>query len=131
MRSFWVPLLALALAGCSSAGGTMRPQAAPIPKDRPATAVPPRPSPIDKRGLGEVMGKGVADLKRMFGEPRIDVIEVYGRKLQFVGPQCILDAYLYPDGKGGAEEVVTHVDARRSDGAEVDRSACVNALMRR
>jgi hypothetical protein len=72
----------------------------------------------------------VGDLKRMFGEPRIDVIEVSGRKLQFSGKACILDAYLYPEGKGGAE-VVTHVDARRSDGAEVDRAACVDALTRR
>jgi hypothetical protein len=58
------------------------------------------------------------------------VVEVYGRKLQFVGKPCILDAYLYPDGTSGAE-IVTHIDARRSDGAEVDRAACVNALMRR
>jgi hypothetical protein len=130
MRYLMVSALAFALSACGSSGAIPRPQAAPIPKDRPATAVPPRPSPIDKRGLGDVLGKGVGDLKRMFGEPRIDVVEVYGRKLQFTGKACILDAYLYPDGKGGAE-VVTHVDARRSDGAEVDRAACVDALMRR
>ena len=34
------------------------------------------------------------------------------------------------DGKNGAE-IVTHVDARRSDGAEVDRAQCVNALLSR
>jgi hypothetical protein len=76
------------------------------------------------------MGKDVATLKRLFGEPRLDVVEVVGRKLQFTGTACVLDAYLYPDGKGGAE-IVTHVDARRSDGAAVDRAACVDALMRR
>jgi hypothetical protein len=85
---------------------------------------------MDKRGLNDVLGKGVGELKRMFGEPRIDVVEVNGRKLQFSGKPCILDAYFYPDGKGGTE-VVTHIDARRSDGAAVDRAACVNALMRR
>jgi hypothetical protein len=130
MRFFFFPLLAIALAGCSADAGAQRPQPAAIPKDRPATSTPPRPSPSDKRGLGDVMGKGVSDLKRMFGEPRIDVVEVHGRKLQFVGKPCILDTYLYPDSKSGAE-VVTHVDARRSDGAEVDRAACVDALMRR
>jgi hypothetical protein len=130
MRFFSFPLLALALAACGADAGVGRPQAAPIPKDRPAAAAPSRPSTLDRRGLGNVMGKGVSDLKRMFGEPRIDVVEVHGRKLQFVGKPCVLDAYLYPDGKNGAE-VVTHVDARRSDGAEVDRAACVDALMRR
>ena len=131
MRWVVVTGLALALSACGGAGGTAkRPQAIPVPVDRPATAQPPRTVPVDKRGLGDVLGKNVAELKRMFGEPRIDVVEVYGRKLQFSDKPCILDAYLYPDGKGGAE-VVTHIDARRSDGAEVDRAACVNALMRR
>jgi hypothetical protein len=73
------------------------------------------------------MGKDAATLTRMFGKPRLDVVEVQGRKLQFSGRACILDAYLYPDGKNA--EVVTHIDARRSDGAEVDRAQCVNALM--
>jgi hypothetical protein len=130
MQKFVLPLLVLGLAGCGAESSAKRPQSTPIPVDRPAAAVPARPAPIDKRGLGDVLGKGVMDLKRMFGEPRLDVVEVQGRKLQFSGKACVLDAYLYPDGKGGAE-VVTHIDARRSDGAEVDRAACVDALMRR
>lgn len=76
------------------------------------------------------MGKDMSTLVRMFGQPRLDVIEVQGRKLQFSGRACILGAYLYLDGKNGAE-IVTHVDARRSDGAEVDRAQCVNALLSR
>lgn len=131
MRMLVIAALSLSLAACASGGGApKRPQAMPVPIDRPATAQPPRTVQIDKRGLGDVMGKTVQDLKRMFGEPRLDVVEVNGRKLQFSGKPCILDAYLYPDGKNGAE-VVTYIDARRSDGAEVDRAACVNALMRR
>lgn len=81
-------------------------------------------------GLSAVMGKDLAALKRLFGEPRLDVVEVHGRKLQFTGKACILDAYLYPDGKGGTE-IVTYVDARRSDGAAVDRAACIDALIKR
>ena len=81
-------------------------------------------------GLASVMGKDIATLKRLFGEPRLDVIEVYGRKLQFAGKVCILDAYLYPDGSGGTE-IVTYVDARRSDGAAVDKASCVDALIKR
>ncbi len=76
------------------------------------------------------MGKDAASLKRLFGEPRLDVVEVNGRKLQFTGTACVLDAYLYSEGSGG-REIVTHIDARRSDGAEVDRAACVNALQQR
>lgn len=130
MRSTIFLILPLALLGASGVEAKKKPKPVQIPIDKPAGAIPSTPAKIEKRGLGDVMGKGVDDLKRMFGEPRIDVIEVYGRKLQFEGKACILDAYLYPDGKNGAE-IVTHIDARRSDGAEVDRAACVNALMRR
>ncbi len=102
-----------------------------------ATAIPPSRNPVlDKpapraplsvRGLEAVMGKDVSALKRLFGEPRLDIAEVNGRKLQFSGTACVLDAYLYNEG---GREVVTYIDARRSDGAEVDRAACVNALQR-
>ncbi len=80
----------------------------------------------DTRGLEGVLGTDEAGLRRLFGQPRLDVVEPVGRKLQFVGAPCILDAYLYPDRRG--REVVTHVDARRRDGAAVDRAACVAAL---
>jgi hypothetical protein len=130
MRIVIAASAALMLSACGTTTGSPPPIALPIPKDKPSgVIIAPTPAKIDKRGLGDVLGKNANELKRMFGEPRIDVVEVNGRKLQFTGKACILDAYLYPDGKGGAE-VVTHVDARRSDGAEVDRAACVNALMR-
>jgi hypothetical protein len=77
-----------------------------------------------------VIGKDANAVKRLFGEPRLDVVEVYGRKLQFVGTPCVLDAFLYPERKGG-REIVTYVDARRIDGTAVDRAACIEALQRR
>ena len=101
----------------------------PAPVERTAVSFPARPSVV-ARGLESVIGKDVSALKRQFGEPRLDVVEVYGRKLQFVGKPCILDAFLYPENKGD-REVVTYVDARRSDGAAVDRAACIEALQRR
>jgi hypothetical protein len=64
------------------------------------------------RGLEGVIGKDAHALKRVFGEPRLDVIEVYGRKLQFVGKPCILDVFLYPERKGGRE--VARVSGARS-----------------
>ncbi|MFN3450651.1 MAG: hypothetical protein ACK4ZE_00715 [Sphingorhabdus sp.] len=118
-------VLALLLAGCVST-----PPARPAaPTERTAAAFPVRPAVIT-RGLEAVMGKDVDALKRLFGEPRLDVVEVNGRKLQFVGKACVLDAFLYPDGKGRTE-IVTYVDARRSDGAAVDRASCIEALQRR
>ncbi|MEP3225547.1 MAG: hypothetical protein ABJO01_06195 [Parasphingorhabdus sp.] len=78
-------------------------------------------------GLELVMGKTANQLKRLFGNPQADVVEPPARKLQFASGACILDAYLYPQQSGG-EGRVTHIDARRSDGAEVDRVSCVNAL---
>lgn len=101
----------------------------PAPVERTAVSFPARPIAV-ARGLESVIGKDANTLKRQFGEPRLDVVEVYGRKLQFVGIPCILDAFLYPESKGG-REVVTYVDARRSDGAAVDRAACIEALQRR
>jgi hypothetical protein len=124
MKALLILAATMLVAGCATAPA---PRPAAIP-ERTAAAFPAKPA-IDKRGLEAVMGKEIGTLKRLFGEPRLDVIEVYGRKLQFVGKACVLDAFLYPDGKGGAE-IVTHVDARRSDGAAVDRAACVDALQR-
>ncbi len=52
------------------------------------------------------------------------------RRLQFAGPICILDAYLYPPDTS-AEPQVTYVDARQPDGRDIDRASCVAALTRR
>ncbi len=121
---------ALLLTGCVSPPEARVPVRQAAPVERTAASFPPRPAPAAIRGLEGVIGKDANTLKRVFGEPRLDVIEVYGRKLQFVGKPCILDAFLYPERKGG-REVVTYVDARRSDGTAVDRAACIDALLRR
>ena len=120
-----ISTLALLLAGCVSAP----PPRPPAPVQRTAAALPVRPA-VATRGLEAVMGKDVGALKRLFGEPRLDVVEVNGRKLQFVGKACVLDAFLYPEGKGRTE-IVTYIDARRGDGAAVDRASCIEALQRR
>lgn len=87
-------------------------------------------SPLSNvQGLDLVMGKTAGQLKCVFGDPNADVSEPPARKLQFSSGACILDAYLYPQESGG-EGRVTHIDTRRSDGAEVDRVSCVNALKR-
>ncbi len=81
-------------------------------------------------GLEGVLEQPAAGLTRLFGTPRLDVREGDARKLQFAGTACVLDVFLYPLHTG-AEPVATYVEARRaSDGAEVDRVACAQALSR-
>ena len=109
--------LGLVLAGCVSAPA-MRPS---IP--------PPRAPTFTTAGLERVMGHDSASLTALFGQPDADVREGSARKLQFQGPICVLDAYLYP--KDGHAPVVTYVDARQPDGRPVDRASCVAALVRR
>ena len=74
------------------------------------------------------MGQTAPALISLFGKPDADVREGDARKLQFAGPICVLDAYLYPKGDAS---VVTYVDARQPSGATIDRASCVAALTRR
>ncbi len=78
-------------------------------------------------GLEGVIGADAEALTRLFGPPRLDVRDSDARKLQWSGTACILDAYLYPP-EGGGRPAATYVDARRGDGRDVDRAACVAAL---
>jgi hypothetical protein len=78
-------------------------------------------------GLEGVIGSDALQLGRAFGTPRLDVIEDDARKMQWTGTACILDIYLYPQ-PGSNRPTATYVDARRGDGRDVDRAACVAAL---
>jgi hypothetical protein len=88
------------------------------------------PAPIRTTGLERVMGQSAASLVGLFGNADQDVREASARKLQFTSGICILDAYLYPPGRG-KEPLVTYVDARQPDGQTIDRASCVAALTRR
>ena len=105
---------------------------APVRPTAPAVRPPPTPPPPTYAigGLESVMGQTARALVTLFGNPDLDVREGSARKLQFLGPACVLDAYLYPP-RQGAEPVVTHVDARQPDGRDFDRASCVAALSRR
>ncbi len=84
-----------------------------------------------KTGLDRVLGQTARGLTALFGEADQDVKEAQGaRRMQFAGPICILDAYLYAPRSGGEGEV-TYVDARQPDGRDIDRASCVAALTRR
>ena len=110
-----------------------RPPVTGVPPTRPVTPLstqfrPPQVQAV--AGLEGVLQQNAAGLARLFGQPRLDVHEGDARKLQFAGQACVLDVFLYPL-RTGAEPVATYVEARRaSDGAEVDRAACAQALRR-
>lgn len=74
-----------------------------------------------------LLGSDAAALTRLLGAPTREFREGTGRKLQFAGPACVLDAYLYPAGRTGAA-TVTHVDTRRPDGRDADGPTCVAQL---
>jgi hypothetical protein len=85
-----------------------------------------------KTGLDRVLGQNANGLVALFGAADQDVREAAGaRRLQFAGPICILDAYLYPPKGSSGEGLVTYVDARQPDGKDIDRASCVAALTRR
>ena len=127
------------LAGCAGtvpAAQSTRPSANPAPttpaptRVRPAPKPPRAATPLALPGLEAVIGSNAEQLTRLFGAPRLDIIEGDARKLQFSGQACVLDAYLYPPPGGGAP-VTTYVDARRVDGRDMDRAGCVAALRQR
>ncbi|SNS80718.1 hypothetical protein SAMN06295912_11724 [Sphingomonas laterariae] len=102
------------LAGCTTTA----------PPPAPAVHAPP------PTGLDRVVGKDARALQILFGVPDLDVREGTARKLQYAGPICVLDAYLYPPASG-QEPVVRHLDARTPAGDDFDRASCIAALSRR
>ena len=115
-------LSALSLLFFLSACATTPP---PKPRAVPTVSVPMRPT-----GLERVLGQDARALTALFGTPDQDVREEGARRLQFAGPFCILDTYLYPP-RAGAEPTVSYMDARQPDGKDIDRASCVAALVRR
>lgn len=97
----------------------------PVPRPVATLSAPMRPI-----GLERVLGQDARGLTTLFGKADRDVQEVGARRLQYAGPICILDAYLYAP-RPTTEPVVTYLDARQPDGRDIDRASCVAALVRR
>lgn len=116
---FLIVASALALAAC---GGSET-----APPIRSAGYVPlPASAPPPPTSVSAIGGQPAARLIAQFGAPHLDMSEGNARKLQFVGPICVLDAYLYPKGRN--EPVVTYIDTRQRDGGPIDQASCVAAL---
>lgn len=116
--------MALLLGGCA---GSPKPAVAPT---TPRSTILVVPQVMAGQGLEGVIGARADALTRRFGTPRIDLAEGDARKLQFAGPNCVVDIFLYPVS-AGAEQTATHVDARlRQGGAAVDGGACIREVER-
>ena len=113
------PAFALLLAACAS---TPAPQA-------PATTAP--AAADDGHDHRTLNGMTAGELIQHFGRPRLQITEGAGTKLQFAGPGCVLDAYLYPPGSGGGTPRVAEIDARNSQGGDVSAQSCVYAIEQR
>ena len=112
----------LAATALLSAGAT-------TPKGGGSGPVPTR-FKLPAAGLERVLGNDGRALQALFGDPDQDMRETNARRMVFVGPACVLDAYLYPP-EPGKEPVVTWLDARQPSGDDMDRASCVAALTRR
>jgi hypothetical protein len=113
MRRTFAFSLALMAAACAP-----RPQ--PTPTPQPAAEAP-------RVERNQLVGLTPQDLVGKFGSPALQIREGTSLKLQFRGRQCVLDAYLYPQGGTGVMRV-THVDTRSPNGADSDQAACILAL---
>ena len=101
-----------------------RPAPAP-PPPRPAAAAP-TTTAVDRHDHRTLNGMTANELVEHFGRPRLQIREGDGTKLQFAGPNCVLDFFLYP-GQGGVPRV-SHIDARNLQGSEFNPQACVHAI---
>ena len=134
------PIAAAALFGLLAACAPTAPPAStppPLKPIAPALVLPPRtPEKMEQRsatvhllpGLEGVIGATPAELSKLLGPPRLDVIEGDARKLQFAGESCVLDIYFYPKSRAN-ELAATYTEARNPiTGQTTDSVACVNTL---
>lgn len=117
---FIVPVGVLLVAACAP-----RPEPAPTPV--PTTPAPAAPSQHDHR---TVNGMTAGELIQHFGRPRLQIVEGEGTKLQFAGPNCVMDVYLYPPAGGGTPRA-TLIEARNSQGNDVSAQSCAAAIEKR
>ena len=93
---------------------------------RPTPAPEPAPAASAEPETRRLIGLTAQDLVGHFGIPALQVREGTSLKLQFRGPRCVLDAYLYPQAGGTLR--VTYIDTRAPNGVDTDESGCITAL---
>ena len=68
------------------------------------------------------------ELIQHFGRPRLHVVEGQGTKLQFAGPNCVMDVYLYPPAGGSGAPRATFIEARNAQGGSISAQSCATAI---
>jgi hypothetical protein len=111
---FLLLLPLLAVAACARV-------ATQTPAPAPAPAVPAQP-----RESGVLIGLTGNELVSRFGNPALQIREGNSFKIQFRGPLCVLDAFLYPST--GAQFRVTHVETRSRSGTATNQADCIRML---
>jgi len=76
----------------------------------------------DRAGL---VGLSAAQLLSKLGPPALQIREGTSLKLQFRNSRCVIDAYLYPQGRGQPDKV-EHVDTRAPSGVDTNEQICVD-----
>jgi len=71
------------------------------------------------------------ELIQHFGRPRLQIIEGDGTKLQFAGPNCVMDVYLYPPSGGSGAPRATTIEARNLQGADINPQSCAATIENR
>ncbi len=112
----FLPLaLILILAACARAPQTAPPAPGPGPAPRPSTLL---------------LGLSASELGERFGQPRLQLREGPGIKLQWADSGCVLDVFLYPPESGRGLARVTHAEARAPSGAGMAVETCIGRLER-
>jgi hypothetical protein len=115
------PIFVLFLSACATQpGGTGTP-----PPVTPAASAP------DQHDHRTVNGMTAAELIEHFGRPKLQIVEAQSTKLQFAGPNCVLDIYLYPPENGSGPARATYIEARNFQGGHVSAQACAAAIEQR
>jgi hypothetical protein len=87
-----------------------------------AQPLPVQPAVADRAGL---VGLSAAQLLSKLGPPALQIREGTSLKLQFRNSRCVIDAYLYPQGRGQPDKV-EHVDTRAPSGVDANEQLCVD-----
>ena len=103
---------------------------APRPETASTPAVPQAPATSEQAEHRSINGMTAHELIQLFGRPRLQVVEGEGTKLQFAGPNCLLDVYLYPSSGGGTPRA-TLIEARNSQGDSVNAQNCAASIQNR
>jgi hypothetical protein len=88
----------------------------------------PAPAPAEKETT-ELIGRELREVVSLLGSPSFDRAEGPARQLQFMGANCVMDVFFYPD-HGGGRMAATHIEARTRSGQPFDAKACAESLQR-